>query len=68
MFKKILEKIKQKRFEKEKAKYIWLELHLRKQGVKHIRYTQYGVPLPDWEKLIAEDLERFNGEKRSEYP
>lgn len=62
MFKKIIEKIKQKRFEKEKAKYHWLELRLKTQGVKHIKYTKYGVPFPDWDKILAEGWEKYQAE------
>lgn len=41
------------------CKYKEWELKLR--GVKHIRYTESGLPLPDWEKIIKEDLQNFKG-------
>lgn len=59
MLKKIVDKIKQKRLEREKSKYMFLECRLRSQGIKHIRYTKYGVPYPDWDKILAENWQKY---------
>lgn len=62
MLKKIIGKIKQKRFERMKRKYWFVECRLMQQGIRHIKYTKYGVPFPDWEKIINEHIEGLKTE------
>jgi hypothetical protein len=60
--KRLIEKIRQKRFEKKKRKYFWVEMDLRARGIEHIKYNENGVPFPDWEKIISEKIERIKQE------
>lgn len=42
------------------------EQELKAQGIKHIRYTKHGVPLPDWDKIISEKVEEIKRKEERE--